>query len=221
MRDANRRRGAAAAGAVFLVAIASVTAFLFHAARGRAGRGQGSDPSDEETDPGRSGWRGYAAGQPAVPADEPADEVRNPASAPSAAGRPVDSALAAWRTAILVKDARTVIAMDLAFTGDPRRFTPALLKSAEGDDDERVRAFSTRVLGKLGSPALADAFQRLLDDKSPYVRENAAWALGQLAVRTDGRQAAQPVLAELRRVRSQDPAADVRTAAAGALKKLE
>ena len=92
---------------------------------------------------------------------------------------------------------------------------------AATDPNERVRAFSTRVLGKLRQPALADAFEQLLEDGSPFVRQNAAWALGELGADADGRAAARHALAELRHVRARDPAGDVRTAAGGALDKLE
>jgi len=84
-----------------------------------------------------------------------------------------------------------------------------------------VRAFSTRVLGKYKSPTLADTFDALLADKSPFVRQNAAWALGELAAQADGRAAAQRAVAELRHARAKDPAPDVRTAARGALARLE
>jgi HEAT repeat protein len=77
------------------------------------------------------------------------------------------------------------------------------------------------VLGKLKSAALADVFETLLADKSPFVRQNAAWALGELAADADGRTAARRAVAELRHARAKDPAPDVRTAASGALARLE
>ena len=119
-----------------------------------------------------------------------------------------------WRTAILVKDAPSVIQLDMTFRQLPERFTPALAKSAEKDDNERVRAFSTRVLGKLKNPDEAPLYRRLLTDKSPYVRQNAAWALGELG------PAGAPALAELQRASRSDPANDVRAAAKAALGKL-
>ena len=62
------------------------------------------------------------------------------------------------------------------------------------DANERVRAFSTRVLGKFKQVELAETFERLLEDGSPFVRQNAAWALGELGaeVRRAGGGEARP-----------------------------
>ena len=102
----------------------------------------------------------------------------------------------------------------MTFRQTPARYTAALAASAEGDGNERVRAFSTRVLGKLKNAAEAPLYQRLLTDKSPYVRQNAAWALGELG------PAAAPAVAELQKASARDPANDVRSAAKAALAKL-
>ncbi len=133
----------------------------------------------------------------------------------------VDTSLASWRQAILDKNADVVQSLDRAFLSSPERYRSALEKSARSDADGRVRAFSTRVLGKQKNPALAPLFETLLSDKSPFVRQNAAWALGELAVLDDGRVAARHAVAELRLARAKDPAPDVRTAAKGALARLE
>ena len=133
----------------------------------------------------------------------------------------VESSLAAWRKAILDKNAEVVQSLDRAFLSSPERYRAALEKSARTEVDERVRAFSTRVLGKQKSAALAPLFETLLADKSPFVRQNAAWALGELAALDDGRAAARHAVAELRLARAKDPAPDVRTAAKGALARLE
>ena len=133
---------------------------------------------------------------------------------PEMIARDVDGLMGRWRTAILVKDASTVVALDLTFRQQPERFGPALEKSAEADENERVRAFSTRVLGKQKNAELAPLYRRLLSDKSPYVRQNAAWALGELGA------AAAPALAELQQASTKDPANDVRAAARDALGKL-
>ena len=66
-----------------------------------------------------------------------------------------------------------------------------------------------------------ELFERLLSDKSSYVRQNAAWALGELAETTNGHIVTRHALAELRHVQAKDPAGDVRVAARGALEKLE
>jgi HEAT repeat protein len=133
----------------------------------------------------------------------------------------VETAVGSWRNAILAKDPETVIVLDRQFTAKPERYAAALRKVAAGDAEERVRAFSTRVLGKLKDPACAGLYEQLLSDKSPFVRQNAAWALGELAAAEDGRTAARRAVAELRQARSRDPAPDVRAAARGALARLE
>jgi hypothetical protein len=133
----------------------------------------------------------------------------------------VRQSLAGWRDAIIGRNADTVVALDRAFLSAPDRYRAALEVSAKTDTDERVRAFSTRVLGKQRSAGLAPLFQAQLADRSPFVRQNAAWALGELAAQEDGRLAARHAVAELRHARAKDPAPDVRTAAKGALERLE
>jgi hypothetical protein len=137
-----------------------------------------------------------------------------PPETPEMTAKQVDHVMGRWRTAILVKDAPSVVALDLTFRQLPGRYTAALAASAETDGNERVRAFSTRVLGKLRSSTEAPLYRRLLADQSPYVRQNAAWALGELG------PAAAPAVAELQRASVRDPANDVRAAAKAALRKL-
>ncbi len=144
----------------------------------------------------------------------PSGQVAAPVETPEAAAAAIAGVMGRWRNAILVKDAPAVIALDMTFRQAPERFTPALAKSAETDENERVRAFSTRVLGKLKNPEEAPLYKRLLADKSPYVRQNAAWALGELGA------AGAPAVAELQRASRSDPANDVRAAAKTALGKL-
>jgi hypothetical protein len=131
-----------------------------------------------------------------------------------------DTVMAQWRNGILLKDTDAVLAADAVFRQEPARFLEALMRSAETDSDERVRAFSTRVLGKLVDPACAPLLTRLLDDKSQYVRTNAAWALGELAATPEGRAAAAPALRSLRRLEEREPAKDAREAASLAARKL-
>jgi hypothetical protein len=133
---------------------------------------------------------------------------------PEEAAATIDGVMSRWRGAILAKDAPTVIALDMTFRQAPARFTPALETSAQTDGDERVRAFSTRVLGKFKNADEAPLYKRLLDDKSAYVRQNAAWALGELG------SAGTPAVAQLQRASRSDPANDVRSAAKTALGKL-
>ncbi|HEY7371704.1 MAG TPA: HEAT repeat domain-containing protein [Polyangia bacterium] len=159
--------------------------------------------------------RGLAASDFGTPALPPLPETKEQIAAE------VTTSLGAWRQAILVKDAETVMTLDRAFLASPDRYRVALAESAKAERDERVRAFSTRELGKYKNPALAGLFQTQLADKSAYVRQNAAWALGELAAQDDGRTAALRAVAELRLARAKDPAADVRSAAKSALARLE
>ncbi|HVZ89138.1 MAG TPA: HEAT repeat domain-containing protein [Polyangia bacterium] len=149
--------------------------------------------------------RPFSASGPAFPP---------PPETPESIAQQVASEMDRWRSAIVNKDAGAVIALDMAFRQNADRYVDALAKSAESEPNERVRAFSTRVLGKMKRADLAPTFQKLLVDKSPYVRQNAAWALGELG------GAAAPALAELRHA-ARDSAHDVRLAAQDALGKVE
>ena len=159
--------------------------------------------------------RGLAAGDVGAPALPSAPESKERIAAE------VTTSLAAWRQAILIKNAEGVVALDRAFLASPDRYRAALAESATGESDERVRAFSTRELGKYKNPALAELFERQLADKSPFVRQNAAWALGELAAQDDGREAARQAATKLRQARTADPAPGVRSAAKIALARLD
>jgi hypothetical protein len=217
MIKADKRWFAAGAGVVLVV-----TGMLVVRHYGKAGKGAAVADGDGA---GARRWRGFAAGMPGVQgsAGQPAGGAAGAeaAQSPAAIAEQVKTAMESWRTAILVKDADTVTTLDRAFGDNPVRFGDALVKSAESDENERVRAFSTRVLGKMKVPELAEVFSKLLEDKSPYVRQNAAWALGELGTRPDGREAAQRAAAELRRLEQHDAAKDVRVAANTALKRLQ
>ena len=54
-----------------------------------------------------------------------------PPETPEMIAAQVDGAMGRWRTAILVKDAPAVIALDMTFRQMPERYTPALATSAE------------------------------------------------------------------------------------------
>jgi HEAT repeats len=176
----------------------------------------------------RSHRRGAAAAEEAAAAQfrlaagplGPSGAGMQPAN-PAPVKPDVAGAMSRWRTAVVSKDAETVIALDVAFRQKPDLYAPALAKIAEAEGNERVRAFSTRVLGKLRDPALAPLYERLLADESVYVRQNAAWSLGELGAGGDGRAAAEHAVTELQHVRARDPANEVRLAAKDALNKLE
>ena len=117
-----------------------------------------------------------------------------------------------WRLAIIEKNADVVERVDREFAARPQEFIPALMASAETDAEERVRAFSTRVLGKLRPVESTSLMRKLLADRSEYVRFNAAWALGELADRE--------AVARLRELEKRDPVPRVRHSAAESLRKL-
>ncbi|MES1164628.1 MAG: HEAT repeat domain-containing protein [Verrucomicrobiota bacterium] len=125
----------------------------------------------------------------------------------------VPKVMGEWRQAILNKNADTVEALDSVFAVHPGEFIAALMASAGGDPDERVRSFSTRVLGKLRSKESAELMRKLLDDRSEYVRFNAAWALGELSDHA--------AASRLRRLQKADPSANVRRSAEDSLRRME
>jgi HEAT repeats len=143
-----------------------------------------------------------------------------PAVEPPPVEKQIETIMGTWRNAILVRDADAVVAADGAFQHEPQKFLQALMTSAETDSDDRVRAFSTRVLGKLKNPACAPVLQRLLGDRSQYVRMNAAWGLGELATTPEGRAVAKRALHALRRLEKTETAKDTRDAASLAARRL-
>lgn len=121
---------------------------------------------------------------PALASLPPSLDAAPPQSPPPGPGEHVNEVaevVGSWRNAILQRDPEAVTRLDLTFREAPDRYTPALVENATSDPEDRVRAFSTRVLGKLHRPALAEVFHKLLTDRSSHVRENAAWALGELS----------------------------------------
>ena len=120
----------------------------------------------------------------------------------------------AWKRAVLTRNARAVGDMEAAYREEPERFREGLMRLAEHDPEARVRSFSTRMLGKLARKECFDLFVKLLaKDPSRHVRENAAWALGELGPR----EAEEP----LRRAEREDAEPVVRAAAAAARKRLK
>jgi hypothetical protein len=177
-------------------------------------------PAPEEPAVTRERWRGFEAGVDAPSAGPPAAGGHPDWASKRVTPEQVSSAMSEWRRAILEKRAELVVSLDQVFSILPGRYGPELVRLADTDPDERVRAFSTRVLGKMKNLELVDVFQRLLADKSEFVRQNAAWALGELAHRPGGREAALAALDELRQAQD-DPATAVRAAATNALRALQ
>ena len=216
MRKGHKRWGAAGA-ALLLVGASAV--YLRHksAPHHRA-------KTDDAREPGDPVWRGFATGTITPGLTAPTDAgglVSNGWMSDTISTQQLEAAMGAWRQSILERRQDAVITLDRAFAMFPGRYGPELLKAAETDPEERVRAFSTRVLGKIKNPQLVDVFQHLLADKSPFVRQNAAWALGELADKPDGREAAEVAIGELQHSEAADPAQAVRAAATEALKRLQ
>jgi HEAT repeats len=218
-----------AAAAILVVVIVAV-GFAITRGRNRTHVG-GTMPAD--IDDRDSRWRGFAAevpGIPSRPAQAPADTPVAPGGPgsplPSAAGeapppnRNDEATMDRWRRAILERRTEEILDLDQDFALEPAHYGPLLELSAGNDPDDRVRAFSTRVLGKYKNVAAANVFDRLLADRSEFVRQNAAWALGELAERPSGREAANRSAGQLRQLQESDASPDVRKAAADALKKL-
>jgi len=87
----------------------------------------------------------------------------------------------AWREAIVLKSIKDIeqISVDIGRYG--KESIPFMRKLALEDQNERVRAFATRFLGRMRNADLTTFFIDLLkSDNSPFVREDAAWALGLL-----------------------------------------
>jgi hypothetical protein len=176
-----------------------------------------ADPHQSRPSLGAASFDGYEVARREHAGSSDLADAATDAAAPV---QTVGTVMAQWRNGILFKDTDAVLADDALFRQEPARFLEALMTLAETDDDERVRAFSTRVLGKLVEPACAPLLTRLLDDRSQYVRMNAAWALGELAVTPAGHSAAAPALRSLRRLEEREPAKDTRAAAALAARRL-
>lgn len=86
-----------------------------------------------------------------------------------------------WREAIVVKNIKDIQGLSIAIGRYGKESIPFMQKLALEDNNERVRAFATRSLGRMRNNELNSLFIDLLkNDKSPFVRENAAWSLGLL-----------------------------------------
>ena len=159
------------------------------------------------------------SGLPSIPNQEalPFNGASGPAPSSVTVGpvppQRIDELMKVWRQAIVVKNPEPVERLDRLFAERPIEFLPALLVSAETDPEERVRSFSTRVLGKLRKPGSVELLRRLLNDPSAYVRFNAAWALGEL---TD-----HQARATLLRLEQRDPSPLVRQSAGASRRKIE
>jgi hypothetical protein len=182
-------------------------------------------PTPEETaqDSDVRRWGGFPAGLPIIEGAAPPDASSggNGWLDQTMTKVQLEAAMDAWRKAIEDKDADTVLTLDRAFALLPGRYGPQLVILAETDPNPRVRAFSTRVLGKLKNVELVDVYRKLTMDPSQFVRQNAAWALGELLSLPSGKTPAIEAYDDLRRLEESDPATEVRAEATNTLKKLQ
>jgi hypothetical protein len=157
------------------------------------------------------------AGLPSIPNDVPSGGASGPPPSSVVTGpvgeERIASLMKTWRDAIVVKNPEPVERLDRLFAERPTEFLAALMVSAETDPEERVRSFSTRVLGKLRQADSLVVLRGLLKDPSVYVRFNAAWALGEL---TD-----HQARATLLRLEQRDPSPLVRQSAGDSRRKIE
>lgn len=194
-------------------AVAGVVALL---AIGRLGHHPRHGTKLVEPKESPAGWRSRTD----YPSASDPSPLRAPPSIALELPKQVSDAIREWRNAIFRRDAAAVTKLDRTFRDAPDLYASGLVQSARSDSDERVRAFSTRMLGKLDRPDLGDVFRDLLDDRSPYVRQNAAWALGELFKSETDRVQETSMVAMLKRLQSSDPDDKVRAAAGGALDRL-
>ncbi|MGE0708748.1 MAG: HEAT repeat domain-containing protein [Planctomycetota bacterium] len=117
------------------------------------------------------------ASAPPAPEAPPPPE-RGPAPEAAPADPTLPPLAAGWRQAVVRAEREQVLAGANALRRAPDG-VQQLLTLVE-DPHPKVRAFAMRELGRRADPALAPTFRRALVDSSPYVVENARWALARL-----------------------------------------
>ena len=86
-----------------------------------------------------------------------------------------------WRQSILTKNISQINQLDSQIKACGDEAIPFLTKLAKEDRNERVRAFATRILGRMNLSDLFSLFVELLkNDTSAFVRENSCWSLSRL-----------------------------------------
>lgn len=89
---------------------------------------------------------------------------------------------ARWRRAVILGQRREVLQGALALRQAPDGERQLL--SLARDGNARIRAYAFRELGRRRNPTLTPVFEAALADASPYVQENARWALSELKRRS-------------------------------------
>jgi len=174
---------------------------------------KGSPAGDTTSEAAASDGVARRPALPSLPAGSPVAAPSPSVAPPEPTSEQVASLIKSWHAAIVTKNAETVETLDREFAARPDQFVTALIENAQADPEERVRSFSTRVLGKLRRPQSLEALRRLLKDGSQFVRFNAAWALGELNDRDSA-----PTLLRLER---HDPSLMVRQSAGESRRKIE
>ena len=137
-----------------------------------------------------------------------------------------------WRRSVLTKNISQINQLDSQIKGCGDEAIPFLSKLAKEDGNERVRAFSVRILGRMNNAELSSAtpsvnpsthgsagqllplFMELLkNDTSAFVRENSCWSLGRL-----GNSESLDIL---QKAADSDPSEPVRKAAAQAIETIK
>jgi hypothetical protein len=119
-----------------------------------------------------------------------------------------------WRRSVLTKNISQINQLDSQIKACGDDAIPFLTKLAKEDGNERVRAFATRILGRMNNKELSALFTELLkNDTSAFVRENSCWALGRL-----GNTSALEIL---QKVADNDSSEPVRKAATQAIETIK
>lgn len=95
--------------------------------------------------------------------------------------RQIGRVMNAWRETIISRRIEDIKRLRLGIKRYGQEAIPFLRQLVLEDKNERIRAFATRVLGQMKKTKLISLFIDLLQkDTSPFVRIDAAWALGEL-----------------------------------------
>jgi len=118
-----------------------------------------------------------------------------------------------WRQAIIIKNPANIEQLSITINGMGAEAIPFLNELALDDDNERVRAFAVRSLGRMRRTDLMPLFINLLrNDSSEFVRTNAVWSLGNLG--------GADALAAIEKASTDDKSENIRTQAKETLNRL-
>ena len=138
-RGTHRLSGKTKRALGWAIALSSVGVAALFVTRGKGPEHAAPDREDQRATPRTHFGPGAESAPPSLLAPAGPDDV----------AKRVAAAMADWRNAILVRNAGPVIKLQAAFAEAPAMYVEALKTSAASDENERVRAFSTRELGKI------------------------------------------------------------------------